>query len=201
MISTELVEALRTLGDLLQDEGLHYDLVVVGGAALLLADLADRPTEDLDVVAQVIDGRWQKGRPLPKPLVRALRDVARVHDLPAGPTVEKEWLNAGPSFLLTLGLPPGFRERVETWTHGGLTLRIASRFDQIHLKLWAATSLERGRRAVDLDDLRMLAPTESEWRSAARYCVRLDGRSDFFETDIRPLLAELGVELGDLDDE
>ena len=201
MIPTELVEALRTLGELLEDEGLEYELVVVGGAALMRADLADRPTEDLDVVAQIIDGRWQKGRPLPKPLVRALRDVARVHDLPAGPKAEKEWLNAGPSFLLTLGLPTGFRDRVETWKHGGLILRIASRFDQIHLKLWAATSMERGRRAVDLDDLRTLAPSDSEWRSAIRYCVRLDGRPDFFETDIRPLLDELGVELDSLDED
>jgi hypothetical protein len=58
-----LDEALKVLGDLLTDRGQEFDLAVVGGGALLLLGLIERPTKDLDVI-----GRYDQGR-----LVRADR--------------------------------------------------------------------------------------------------------------------------------
>ena len=43
----DLEEALSTLGQLLQDRGEAYDVVVIGGGALLLLGLIVRPTKDL----------------------------------------------------------------------------------------------------------------------------------------------------------
>ncbi|MES2643419.1 MAG: DUF6036 family nucleotidyltransferase [Myxococcota bacterium] len=55
MHHADLQEALETLGALLASRGQHYDIVVIGGGALLLLGLIDRPTRDLDIVSR-IDG-------------------------------------------------------------------------------------------------------------------------------------------------
>ena len=74
--SHTLTQALRLLGELLAHRGLSFDLVVIGGGALLLQDLIHRPTLDLDAIARIEDGRWVCAKPFPEPLVIAIRDVA-----------------------------------------------------------------------------------------------------------------------------
>ncbi len=181
--SSHLEDALHTLGLLLQQRQQPYDLVVVGGAALGLKGLVDRPTEDVDVVARVVNDRWISAEPLPSPLEEAASEVARALDLPRLATHGKNWLNSGPYILLRQGLPPGFASRVQVRVFGALTLRIASRLDLIFLKLWAATAPARGRVEVDIADLRALGPTTDEFDAAAAWCRHLDGRPDFAETD------------------
>lgn len=192
----QLIEALETLGELLESRGIELDLVLIGGGALLLRDLISRPTQDMDIVAIVYRGRFRVVRkPLPDPVVRAIREVGTALDLPHAPRDDKDWLNPGPSFLLKLGLPPGFRTRVETRTFGSLTVRIAARIDLISLKLWAATDASRGaRRTVDIDDLKTLSPALPELRTAVAWCKRKDGRTEYFATDVIPVLAQLGVD-------
>jgi hypothetical protein len=59
--------------------------------------------------------------------------VARDFSLPA------EWLNSGPTGLLEFGLPDGFADRLQRRDYGeGLVVYLASRYDQIHFKLYAA---------------------------------------------------------------
>lgn len=47
----DLEEALHALGQVLLARGEAYDVVVIGGGALLLLGLVARPTKDLDAVA------------------------------------------------------------------------------------------------------------------------------------------------------
>ena len=51
-----LDEALRTLDEVLEARGLTYEIVAIGGSALMLLGLIGRPTRDLDALALVEDG-------------------------------------------------------------------------------------------------------------------------------------------------
>ncbi len=196
----ELLEGLAALGELLARRGLQFDLVVIGGGALLLRDLISRPTQDLDIVATIEAGKWRMAsKPLPEQLVEAIREIGEAFDLPREPRDDKDWLNPGPAFLLKLGLPDGFEGRVDIRTFHDLTVHIAARVDLITLKVWAATDSTRGaRRHVDIDDLQTLSPTSEELRIAIDWCARQDGRPDFVESEVEPLLAQLGVDLEEI---
>ena len=190
-----LQRGLESLGDLLAEERLQADLVVIGGGALLLRGELVRPTADLDVVARFEHGVLEASEPLPEPLVRAVRRVGAALGLSHFPRDEKDWLNAGPSYLLTMGLPDGFEDRLTARTFGALTIRIASRLDLIALKFLAASDPQRGqRRAIDLADLLRIAPTHEEIVHALRWCMRVDGRPDFLKLDAAPLLDQLGID-------
>ncbi len=177
-----LRDALIALGDLLADRATPYDLVLIGGGALLLVGLTTRATKDLDVVAQP-DG-WRSASPLPGPLAAAIRDVAAALDLAA------DWLNPGPTDLLQLGLPPGFADRATAERFGALTVRYASRVDQVALKLYAEAD-HWPSHSKHLQDLLVLAPTPSELDAAAAWC--LDPSPGFRDVQLRPLLRQLGA--------
>src|ERR1051325_3043929 len=101
-----------------------YDLVVVGGSALLALGLVDRPTRDVDVVAFSEAGGLRTAAEFPEGLREARDLVAR--DL----GVEEDWLNGGPAALMDFGLPRGFEERWTTRRYGpALVVRWASRVD------------------------------------------------------------------------
>jgi len=127
-----LDRALETLGATLEARGHDFELVAIGGSALMLVGWITRPTKDLDIVAVVKDGDLVSGDPLPSDLVKASQDVGRALGL------AHNWLNAGPTELLRFGLPQGFRDRVETRRFRALTLHLAGRFDQICFKVYAA---------------------------------------------------------------
>ena len=50
---------MATLGGTLADRGLRYEVVIVGGAAMLLNQASVRPTQDVDVIAVI---RWYRDR-------------------------------------------------------------------------------------------------------------------------------------------
>lgn len=199
----KLTNAIEMLGELLTHRGIDFDLAIVGGAALLLRDFISRSTLDMDAVAIVhSEKQWVNARPLPAQLVTAVREVAEALDLPRQPRDEKDWLDSGPSILMRLGLPPGFKERTTIQRFGGLTLRIASRIDLIHLKLWSATDPARGiRREVDVEDLEKLQPTAEEIHVALQWCAQMDGRDDFISVNAAPILRRLGFKIGAANDE
>jgi hypothetical protein len=192
---------LEMLGELLSEAGLAYDLVVIGGGALLLHRLISRPTEDLDAVAMVRGERMVRAQPLPGPLRDAIRVVGETLDLANASRDGKDWLNGAPTVLLRLGLPEGFLERAEVRPFRALTIRLPARQDLITLKLLAATDLRRGGRTrVDLADLRAITPTRAELRQAVAWCVARDGRPDVFEFDMLPALEALGLERAEVAD-
>ncbi len=181
-----LEEALSLLGQLLADRAHPFNLVAIGGGGLLLIGLIERPTKDLDLVAvREGDTLSPVGKQLPAHLFEAVEDVARVLDLPTN------WLNGGPDSLLRLGLPEGFLDRVETRIWGGLALSIASRFDQIHFKLYAAADDKpNGKHHTDLMQLQ---PSHDELRSAAKWARTHDG-SDGFAIMLAGVLRSFGLD-------
>jgi len=183
----DLEEALTTLGEHLQDRGAAYDVVVIGGGALLLLGLIERPTKDLDAVARVEEGRWLRAEPFPSGLARAVSDVADALAL------EADWLNPGPAGLVDLGLPVGFEERAAVRTYGGFTLRLAAVEDLIAFKLYAAAD-HWPDRSRHLADLCRLTPAPEALVAAARWCRTHDPSVGFRDMLLLPVLAELGVE-------
>lgn len=179
-----LEELLEALGQLLEAQGHTYTLITVGGGSLLLQRLSVRPTRDLDVIAVGNGEALRKAEVLPTPLLGAARDVG----VAAG--VGENWLNAGPAGLMDLGLPAGFDERAEVRRFGGLTLHIASRFDQICFKLYAA--VDQAPASKHLDDLRLLDPTAEELVAAARWSMTHDP-SEGYRGQLLALLRMLGV--------
>lgn len=181
-------ELLSALEQQLRAAGLAYDLVVVGGSALLTLNLVRRSTADVDVVALAGPGGLTSAKELPSGLVAARDRVAE--DL----GVTANWLNSGPAGLLDFGLPEGFEDR---WTveHVGpaLTVRWASRLDQVHLKLYAAVD-QAGKH---LRDLEALEPQPDELVAAARWARGHDPSEGFLDP-LRKALAYFGVADADL---
>jgi hypothetical protein len=118
--SSHIDEALGKVGQLLAYEGHIYAIVVLGGAALNLLRIAERPTNDVDILAFARPGGGTPHElrappePMPEPLMRAARAVARDMGL------EEDWLNAGPALQWRAGLPPGLPRRVHWRQYAGL---------------------------------------------------------------------------------
>ena len=182
-------ELLVALSEQLAARGQHYELVVVGGSALLALQLVDRTTKDVDVVALRQAGSLRKADPLPPDLIDARSRVASDFSL------SEDWLNPGPASLMDAGLPAGFLRRVSTWDLGaGLTVHFASRLDQIHLKLYALVDQGLGKHE---GDLRALTPSREELIQAARW-TRTHDPSPGFREMLERALHYLGVEDADL---
>jgi Nucleotidyltransferase of unknown function (DUF6036) len=181
-------ELLQALDQQLGAAGTSFDLVVIGGSALLARGLVDRATQDVDVVALRSRDGLISAVDLPPDLQAAAQRVARDFDVPT------DWLNSGPAELLRFGLPDGFEDRWETQRYGaGLTVRWASRFDQIHFKLYAAVD-QAGKH---LRDLVALQPARNELIAAARWSRKHDP-SDGFLSALTEALRYFGVEDADI---
>jgi hypothetical protein len=172
-----LEEQLRALGK-------QQEIVVIGGSALTALGLVRRATRDVDLVAIAEGGQLLPASPLPAALREARDRVARDFDL------DPNWLNAGPTDLLKWGLPEGFMNRVVTRRYGdALTVHFASRFDQIHFKLFAMVDQAGGRHETDL---RALHPSKPELIAAARWSMTQDP-SPGYRMVLREALNALGV--------
>lgn len=177
--ATELTEAREILGQVLEDRGEFFELVLIGGGSLLLSGVLDRPTKDLDVVALIEAGEWQVAEPMPSSLAEAVTEVAAALDLAA------DWVNPGPTSLLEFGLPAGCEARVTRRSFGGLTVNLIDRIDQIALKLYAAAD-HWPDRSKHLRDLEKLLPSDSELASAASWCVSHDPSPGFRIHQLHP---------------
>jgi hypothetical protein len=188
--SAETADTLLTaLGEQIRRQGFSFEILVVGGSALLALGLIARPTRDIDLVGVRVADAVHSAQPLPEPLAQARDRVARDFGLPA------DWLNAGAADLVHLGLPSGFVERAERRSYGpGLTVLFASRVDQIHLKLYATADQGPGKHE---QDLRRLTPTRNELIEAARWS-RTHDPSDGYLHQLRLVLEALGVSDADL---
>lgn len=157
-------------------------IVVCGGAGLQVLGFVSRVTQDIDVVALVVDGTDAYPKPLPGALREAVLRVAQDRGLP------EDWLNAGPADNQALGLPEGLLERATVREYGEL-LRVwfLSRFDQIHFKLYAV--VDQGGPGKHLDDLTALSPTADEMRSASLWSMSHDPSPGFKQVLLAALRA------------
>ncbi len=176
------------------DKGLELNdsppvnIIVCGGSSLIVTGLVSREaTKDVDVLALLVETsdkgrRIIQSRPLPKFLVDAARRVA------ADMGLDENWLHDGPSDLVNYGLPDGFEKRLMAVRYGDrLTVNFASRYDQIHLKVYAAVYSGPGRHVQDLLELK---PSEDEMESAARWAMSHDPSEDF-KTILKDMLGKL----------
>jgi len=167
----QLLHALQALGGLLEHRGERFEVMVSGGAGLLLLGVLDRPTQDVDLLALLEEGEVVSAAPLPIALASCAEEIALDRGLPKG------WLNPGPTSLLDLGLPEGIFHRCQRWDYGGLVVHAVGRLEQIHFKLYAA--VDQGPESKHASDLKLLNPSVEELRLAATWC-RLQDASDTF---------------------
>ncbi len=180
--SVSLEKALLALGQLLADRNQRYEIVAIGGGSLLLLNQISRTTNDIDLVALVNAGHLISADPLPQSLLQAIEDVGNALNL------GKEWINTGPVSLFEMGLPTGFKERLYTRQYYGLTIHLASRFDQICFKLYAA--VDQGPHSKHFADLKALQPTAEELAQAKNWCITHD-ISEPFEIELKKAITQL----------
>lgn len=184
--SSALDRLLRALADQLRLRDTAFDLVIVGGSALIAQGFVERATRDIDVVAIYYPrGRFGHAEPLPEALIEARDQVARDFGIP------QDWLNGGPTSLLDhSGLPEGFRARMITRViNPWLTIRLASRLDLIHFKLFALADQGPGKHE---EDLRRLNATDDELVRAARWTQTHDPSPGFAQL-VQAALRLMGV--------
>ena len=186
MDEAQTQQLFSALGEQLAARGEQFGLVVIGGSGLLALGLTSRVTRDVDVVALISGGRvLANPRPLPPALIEARDQVARDFNLP------EDWLNATPADLLDFGLPDGFVDRLERRDYGqALSVHLASRFDQIHFKLYEMVDQGAGKHEADL---RALEPNRDELLAAAGW-TRTHDPSEGFREQLVAALVYLGVE-------
>jgi alkanesulfonate monooxygenase SsuD/methylene tetrahydromethanopterin reductase-like flavin-dependent oxidoreductase (luciferase family) len=134
MDKRELMQVLRRLDERLSSS---VDLILVGGAAMILHFGASRATRDIDVL--VLRGN-------PAELRQAARDVAREFKLP------EDWLSDAAKGFADI-LPPDFYHRLVPleFPFQHLRLYALGRPEQVAMKIVAL-------REQDLEDLELLLP-------------------------------------------
>lgn len=184
-----VILALSALGEHLEQvSGNAVELVVCGGSALQALGLIERTTRDVDVLAVIAkqvadDVVLLSAQPLPKTVVDAAAIVARDFGLPT------DWLNPGPTELLSEGLPDGLVTRLHSMSFGSkLTVHFIDRFDQICLKMYATIN---GGGPRHLADLQLLKPSDDEVLIAARWCLTQDA-SEVFPDLVCSFLQKVG---------
>jgi len=186
----KLDEALKLLGDLLYKRSKnHHSIIVCGGTALVSMGFVSRVTQDVDVIARIIDDQIVSANPLPPELIKISKEISKEFLL------REDWLNSGPASIFNealpnKGLPAGFRERLQRRDYGpGLSIFWVGRYDQIHFKFYAAADRDRGSR--HFQDLMSLSPTDDESESAARWAMMHDP-SEAFRQTVFSMLTDMG---------
>lgn len=192
---SDITRALQLVGELLAAEGHEFSIVILGGAALNLLGVVERTTTDVDIIAfastkeGVLDESvlTKPPTPLPAPLLRAARTVAR--DL----ALEENWLNAGPALQWRNGLPPGLAQRVKWQQRAGLRVGVVDRYDLIFFKLFAAAD-SAGPRSVHFQDLLALNPSADDLNTAAAWVATQDASPEFASV-LRQVVAHVRTDL------
>lgn len=160
--------------------GLRLDAVVIGGAALNLLDVIDRPTRDVDILQPVLS----------KELTEAAREFS-AHVRASGEILRDDWLNNGPASLADM-LPAGWRERIQPILTGqAIVLHTLGRSDLLKAKHFALCD-----RGEDLIDCLALAPTPEEIAEALPWLERQDA-NELWPDHVRATLADLERRIAD----
>ena len=194
----DVSEALTLVGELLAAEGHEYAVTILGGAALNLLGIVERATTDVDILAFATP--WsgdhapayarlhEPPEPIPEPLARAARTVAR--DL----NLDPDWLNTGPALQWRAGLPPALETRVRWRRYTSLWVGVVDRYDLVFFKLFAAAN-SIGPKSVHYQDLLALSPSVTEL-DAATSRVRQQDASPEFSNILDRVVVHVRTDLG-----
>lgn len=147
-------ELLRRLDEELRRIGEKRELVICGGAALIVSGVIERQTRDIDVLTPEID--------------RVLEEIAEAlaHEFGLAPN----WLNNGPASLAK-DLSEGWKNRTTKLFVGkNLEIEVLGRLDLLATKLYAFCD-----REDDLDDVLRLKPTNEELVKILPWVLERDG--------------------------
>ncbi len=147
------MKALQSLDKALTRRRITRELIVCGGTALLLLDVIDRETRDIDVVCPDVDSD----------LKSAASEVAKELLLP------EDWINDGPKDLAN-DLISGWRDRIELLFKGdSLVLYVLGRIDLLATKVYAFCD-----REDDYPDVIKLKPTLEELEKIYPWVIERD---------------------------
>ncbi len=170
---TAIESALSLVGERLAHANQPCAIVVLGGAAMNLLGIVDRPTVDVDVLARCdASGAIHPPDPLPETLHRAIVAVAR--DL----GLLESWMNTAVADQWQFGLPPGLADRIVWRMFGALRVGIVGRRDLICFKLYASAD-QTGPESVHVRDLVALTPSEEELLWAGEWVRAQDPAAPF----------------------
>lgn len=158
---------------------LRFEAVVVGGSALALLGVIDRPTRDVDILHPALS----------EEVGLAARQFA-AHVRSDGGELADDWLNNGPMQLAEI-LPEGWRLRVRIVFDGAsLRLTALGRADLLKTKLFALCD-----RGTDVGDCVALAPTAAELEDAMTWLAAQDA-NPMWPDHVRATLEDLERRLG-----
>jgi hypothetical protein len=167
-------QTLEYFDDFLKARGLQLDAIVVGGSALVLIGIIDRPTRDVDVLHP----------DLPPQIAEASRAFA-LQMRQRGIELADTWLNNGPSSLSKV-LPEGWRHRTQPAFSGrALVLETLGRADLLKTKLFALCD-----RGTDLADCIAFSPTAEELEEAMPW-VTLQDANDVWPSHVESTILDL----------
>lgn len=156
-------ETIAAFDFFLNERGLSFDAVVIGGAALGLLGVVSRQTRDCDILHPK----------LPKKIQDAAKIFAKIRNR-EGDLLADDWLNNGPSSLTDV-LPDGWKDRLQVAYKGkAIVLHCLGRIDLLRSKLFALCD-----RGIDLQDCVALAPTKEELEEIRPWLEYQDANPDW----------------------
>lgn len=169
-------DILRDFDSYLEDRGLSFEGVIIGGAALILLGLVNRVTQDVDFLDPTI----------PEDVKQASVAFARKAKLKPG------WFNNGPESLKR-DLPAGWEEKLQPLFQGrSLRLYTLGRLDLLRSKVYAFCD-----RQQDREDCLALRPTLDELREIYPWVLERDANPlwpEHVTASLRLLSKELGYD-------
>ena len=172
-------ETIERFDRFLAEQGLRFEAIVVGGAALGLLGVVSRQTRDCDVL-----------QPRVPEDIRAAAARFAARERAAGRDLQDDWLNDGPASLADV-LPEGWQQRLQLVFRGqALVLHTLGRPDLLKAKLFALCD-----RATDLPDCVALAPTPEEFEEARPWLNEQDAHPEW-TAHVDQVLADLARRLG-----
>ena len=181
----EILEHLEMLADWIRVKhpADHFELVVVGGAAIALEGFKNQ-TMDIDIIRPEV---------LPEPIVDGVAHIARIKRL------SSKWLNADVANMLlktkrSVVLPEYFDEISRTIEVGkNLKISLIGRQALLSLKLYAASPSYRKHT----DDIKRLGPDSTEITEAVRFVLSFDS-TEVRKDDLRVILKDLRFDFDDI---
>lgn len=170
-----IVELLDRLNRKLHEKGLKKEVVVCGGAAMILSNYKREETQDVDILKPEND----------KVLMKLSREVADENKV-----IRANWLNSDCTvFMKEHPLPRGWEKRlISKYNASNLKVFVLASEDILFSKLCSHID-----REMDEDDIRELVKTEEEFRRAITKVLKLEKYQNSLAMAV---IEELEVRLG-----